>query len=702
MNKLYTLLAIIFLSSFAVVNAQEPCLSEIQFQEDAKNNPELLKGREQLEAFTRSWIENHRSNPDHMQGAPYVIPVVFHVIHYGGSENISRDQCLSQLDSLNKDIRYLNSDNVNTPAYFQPIAADCNIEFRMAQIDPNGNCTDGVTRTYSPLTYNARNNVKSLIHWPSNQYLNIYTVSSITTSNGVIIPGQIVAGFAQFPGAGQNPATDGVVIRSSHLGNIGTAPSGNRGRTATHEVGHWLNLRHIWGDAVCGDDFVSDTPTQEQSNIGLCPTWPHVSNCTGSIPNGDNFSNHMDYTDDACRNMFTQGQFMRIDAALNDPVSGRDNLYTPTNLTATGTDGTPPVLCAPHADFIPRPRFVCPGGSLAFKDLSWNGSVASRIWTFQGGTPMNDTAVFPVITYNTPGNYDVTLAVTNAAGTDTKTVTGMVVVSDPAVTLPVPYFEGFESGASFPYPDWYVYNSNGGNTWTPTSAAFYSGANSLRVLNYTGNDKGFEEFITPALDFSNASAVGMTFKSAFAFTNASQANDDRLVVSFSTDCGLTWTPRLTKAGAALASVPNAVTTSFVPASTTQWDNQVVNIASLAGEPNVRFKFEYTRNFGNNIYIDDINITATVGLDELNAELADVKIFPNPVAGGPVNISYNTLSASIVKMELSDVSGRLVNSLEQTVSEGNHKFVLKNLPEPGVYLVKLIFGQNAVTKKLIIQ
>ncbi len=701
MNKLITLLSAAALVLSANAYAQEPCLTEIQFQEDAKLNPELIKGREQAEEFTRNWIENHRSNPAHTLGSPYVIPVVFHIIHYGGSENISRDQCLSQIDSLNKDIRYQNSDKVNTPAYFQAIAADCNVEFRMAQKDPTGNCTDGVTRTYSPLTFNARNNVKGLIHWPSDQYLNIYVVSTITTSNGVLVPGQFVAGFAQFPGGSANPATDGVVIRATNLGNIGTAPSVARGRTVTHEVGHWLNLRHIWGDATCGDDFVADTPTQQQNNLGLCPTWPFVSNCVGNAPNGDNFSNHMDYTDDECRNMFTQGQYSRIDAALNDPVSGRDNLHTMSNLIATGTDGTPAVLCAPHADFIPRPLYVCPGGTLAFKDLSWNGSVASRVWTFQGGTPLNDTSSFPTITYNTPGIYDVTLSVTNTGGTDTKTVTGMVIVSDPTATMPVPYFEGFEGVGAFPYPDWYVYNSNGGNTWAPTTAAFYSGSKSLRVLNFTGNDKGYEEFVTPSFDFSGAATAGLTFKSAFAFTNSAQTNDDRLVVSFSTDCGETWTARLTKAGAALAS-GTATSNSFIPTNiTTQWDNQVVNINSLAGQSNVRFKFEYTRNFGNNIYIDDINISATVGLDELNAQLSNVTVFPNP-ATDHVDISFNTVNESNVRMELFDVSGRLINSSEQKVGSGEHKFELNQMPEAGVYVVKMSFGQVAVTKKLIVQ
>ena len=170
MNKLITLVLLLTCLSIGKGWAQEPCLSEIQFQEDAAKNPELLHARQRLEDLTRDWIANHRNDAHRVAGSPYVIPVVFHIIHYGGGENITRAQCLSQIDSINKDLSFTNSDNMLTPAYFQAIAADCNVELRMAQKDPNGNCTDGVTRTYSPLTFNARNNVKSLIYWPRNQY----------------------------------------------------------------------------------------------------------------------------------------------------------------------------------------------------------------------------------------------------------------------------------------------------------------------------------------------------------------------------------------------------------------------------------------------------------------------------------------------------------------------------------------------------
>ncbi len=698
MKRIYTLILLLIVAISA--KAQESCLTEIQFQEDAAKNPSLLKGREQLEKFTESWIAQHGGTTSRTPGTPYIIPVVFHVIHYNGPEKIGRDQIVSQVDSLNKDYRYHNADTVNTPAVFRPLAADCNIEFRLAQKDPNGNCTDGVTYTYSPLTYNARSNVKSLIRWPTDQYLNIWTVSTIITSNGVVVPGTYVAGFAQFPGGADT--TDGVVLRADFVGSIGSAAGNNdHGRTATHEVGHWFNLRHIWGDATCGNDMVADTPPQEQSNISLCPSWPHLSNCTGNSPNGDLYVDHMDYTDGACKTMFSLGQSARMDAALNSGVSGRNNLYTTVNLTATGTDGTPAVLCSPHADFIPRHRFVCPGGSLSFKDESWNGAVSSRTWTFQGGIPASDTSANPTVTYNSPGTYDVVLSVTNSAGTDTKTIPGMVTVSDPNATVSVPFSEGFESGAGFPYTDWFVINANQGNTWEETPLAAFSGSQSLLLRNISGNDKGFDEFITPAFDFSNVAAPTMKFKYAFAFVNATTANDDKLVVSFSTDCGKTWTVRLTKGGPGLPTVANVVASSFIPVNTSQWDSASANIATLGGQPNIRFKFEFTHNFGNNIYIDDINIGGVVGIDELNAQQSNVNIYPNP-SSESTTIAFSTIVDSNVKMELMDISGRIIKSMEQHFNSGEHQIFIKQNPEPGVYLVKLSFGETSISKKLIVR
>ncbi|MBL7922583.1 MAG: T9SS type A sorting domain-containing protein [Bacteroidia bacterium] len=700
MKKVLLVAAMLFAAALNGVQAQEKCISEILFQEEAAKNPALLQSRQALEDWTAEYLQQHPGlGTENVSLVPRVIPVVVHVIHYGGPENISKAQILDQIDSLNKDFSLTNFDTINIPPAFRPLAGNVNVEFRMAQLDPNGNCTDGIVRVYSPLTYNARNNVKALSYWPSNQYLNIWVVNSIANTGGS--PGQVI-GFAQFPGTGL-PTTDGVVIKHDFMGSIGTASnSGNNGRTATHEIGHWMNLRHIWGDATCGNDFVSDTPPQFEANLSICPSFPHLSNCPNNAPNGDMYTNYMDYTNGDCQNMFSAGQAARMDAALSSAVSGRNNLSQPANLVATGTDGSPAVLCAPKADFATRQRFICEGASTQFNDASWGGEATSRLWTFNGGTPATDTSANPVVTYAAPGTYDVTLTKTNAAGTDTKTVTGMVVVSPNTAAGTVPFSEGFE-GAAFPTAnDWYLLNPNDGSAWEVNNAAAATGQYSINLYNFAGNDKGPDEFITNAFDLSNVTAAVMTFKLAFAFGSATQSNTDKLVVYFSTNCGQSWTPRYTRQGSALQTTTAAVANDFIP-SAAQWRTETVNLSptSISTKPNVRFRFEFTHDTGNNIYIDDINLTGTVGIDEVNADNANVSIYPNPSAS-TTYVDFNLTIGGAVKIDVTDAQGRMVSTFQDELPAGEHQYTMNHDLAKGLYFVRLTFGDRSVTKKVVLK
>ena len=196
------------------------------------------------------------------------------------------------------------------------MAADTEIEFSLATEDPNGNTTNGITRTQtSQSSFSTNNGVKysssgGIDAWNTSEYLNIWVCD---LSGGLL-------GYAQFPGG--NATSDGVVCDYAYFGNTGTATSPyDLGRTATHEVGHWLNLRHIWGDSNCGNDFCGDTPEHSGSNYG-CPSYPSTSNCNGNGSAGDMFMNYMDYTDDGCMNIFTQDQKTRMIAAINTSRSG--------------------------------------------------------------------------------------------------------------------------------------------------------------------------------------------------------------------------------------------------------------------------------------------------------------------------------------------------------------------------------------------
>ena len=234
------------------------------------------------------------------------VPVVVHVVYGTASQNISDNQIVSQIDVLNLDYRARNTDKAKVPTVWSGLVADANVQFALATIDPSGNPTNGITRTATTASsFSTDEGVKSAATggadpWPPDKYLNIWVCN---LGGGLL-------GYAQFPGGPQ--ATDGVVILYTAFGTIGTATSPfNLGRTATHEVGHWLDLIHIWGDRLdcTGTDLVTDTPNQQAPNYGK-PMFPHVS--CGNGPNGDMFMNYMDYVDDDSMYMFTQGQIVRV------------------------------------------------------------------------------------------------------------------------------------------------------------------------------------------------------------------------------------------------------------------------------------------------------------------------------------------------------------------------------------------------------
>lgn len=315
------------------------CATDEYMEEQKKLDPTLEARLQLIEQQTQEWIAKNYKNP-----SPKVvvkIPIVFHIVYKTAAENISDQMCLDQLKVLNDDYRKKNADWTNTPSVYQSLVADCEVEFCLAKKDPAGANTTGITRTQTTVTsfstnnaikYNAQGGKDA---WDTKKYLNFW----VGNLGGGLL------GYAQFPGG--SAATDGAVILYSSLPG-GTASPYNLGRTATHEVGHWLNLRHIWGDANCGDDQVSDTPTQQTSNFG-CPTFPKVTCSNG--PNGDLFVNYMDYTDDACMVMFTNGQKTRVQACL---ATSRNGLG-PHSAIACIASGMNEYLNADNISIFPNP-----------------------------------------------------------------------------------------------------------------------------------------------------------------------------------------------------------------------------------------------------------------------------------------------------------------------------------------------------------
>lgn len=253
-------------------------------------------------------------NRDTLPGEVIVVPVIIHVLYHNSAQNISDQQILSQLKVSNNDYRRLNADTINTPAAFKNVAADTRIVFCLSKVDESGRYTTGIIRKYTSQEYFLSDDAVKFSSsggddaWDATKYLNIWVCNLFGRT----------LGYAVMPGSPANK--DGVVIQFDVFGTVGnvTAPF-NKGRTATHEIGHWLGLRHLWGDAVCGDDGIADTPPQQTNNTN-CPSFPHLSNCSTNSY-GDMFMNYMDFTDDGCMNMFTQGQKaeMRSLFALGNP-----------------------------------------------------------------------------------------------------------------------------------------------------------------------------------------------------------------------------------------------------------------------------------------------------------------------------------------------------------------------------------------------
>ncbi|MHC1559972.1 zinc metalloprotease [Actinomycetospora sp. C-140] len=279
-----------------------------------EQNPELRERRAEVYTEIGRAIESGRAA--RVAQEVVTIPVVVHVVAATDEQDISDKQVASQIESLNLDYRRKNPDAKLVPDVWADLAADTRIEFELATKDPSGAATDGIVRVHTDRTSfrDVDNPVKfdetgGSTAWPSDRYLNLWVCN---LAGGLL-------GYAQFPGM---PAeTDGVVILYTAFGTIGSlTPEYDRGRTATHEIGHWLNLRHIWGDEnnCSGTDFVADTPKAQLPNYGT-PSFPHVS--CGNGPNGDMFMNYMDYTDDVAMFMFTAGQSERMNATLAGPRS---------------------------------------------------------------------------------------------------------------------------------------------------------------------------------------------------------------------------------------------------------------------------------------------------------------------------------------------------------------------------------------------
>ncbi len=290
-----------------IAQAQRLCGTSGYTQKLILNEPSLKSSFDIAEAQIAAVTKKTNAARDTSTNEIIYIPVVIHILYKSADQNLSAAQVQSQMVILNNDYSNLNADKLNIPAVFATRAADSRIRFCLAQVDPQGKRTTGIVRKYTTANnFSAEDAMKFSTQggddaWDSKRYLNLWVCN---------MAGRTL-GYSSVPGGPAN--VDGVVIGYDVFGTGSNVRSPfNKGRTATHEIGHWLGLKHVWGDAICGTDEVDDTPTQQYYNYG-CPGFPHITNCSPD-GNGDMFMNFMDFTDDACMNLFTNGQKMRMRA----------------------------------------------------------------------------------------------------------------------------------------------------------------------------------------------------------------------------------------------------------------------------------------------------------------------------------------------------------------------------------------------------
>jgi len=634
-----------------------------------------------------------------------IIPVVIHVLHNNGPENISDEDAIAGLEKMNLDFANANADRDEVVEAFQSIVDDMEIEFRLATIDPDGNCTNGIIRhqVSDPYFNNNRGAIeaaKTQFHWDVDKYFNIYTLGSIGCTDG-----SCTLGYAYYPNVLDNPN-----FRNNYgfvaIYNNFIAPSTDRtSGVGTHEMGHALDLPHVWGNSndaglpenCATDDDIADTPNTT-GNRSVCNK--SAVNC-GSL---DNVQNYMDYS--FCFANFTKGQKARMHAAIDTYLS---NQTSATNLVETGTDYVSrdelTALCEVNFKVdASNEVVVCPGTEVSFTDESFHNPTSWN-WTFEGGTPASSTEQNPQVVYNTAGSYAVSLEISNTSGTLTRTQSKVVKVTENLGQI-LPILESFEPYTSLDDQSLLITtNREGNNGFEITQVAGATGEQSIFLENFGEGNGNLDVLTSNIVDLSNYNlATDLKFTFKYAFTGINDIHVDKLDVAYSDDCGITWKTRKTITGTALQTV-EPTSSQFIPSSPSDWKEASVTMIGFTINDNFRFRFTFSSSAnGNNLYIDDINIyhKDEVGITEQEALANAVSVFPVP-AKEMATVTIVVAQMQTYTVEVLDITGRVVATvLNKQLSSGSHQTTINvNSFTNGVYFVRVKANAESVIKRLIV-
>jgi len=647
MKRIIYTLAIVASSAtaFAQAPARRSCGSHEHYLQQLATHPEMARTQADIERFTEAYAENPFQSKT---SAPiYTIPVVVHVLYNTSAQNISQAQIQSQIDVLNADYQLLNADAANVPSAFSSLKADAQIQFCLAQRDPSGAATTGIIRKSTTKTSFSADNDDAKSNstggstaWPAGSYLNIWIVPSITSGG----QGGIL-GYAQFPGG---PAgTDGVVIAHNYFGTTGTAVAPfNKGRTGTHEVGHWLNLRHIWGDdgtGCSGSDLVGDTPNQGDENYG-CPSFPQVSCSNG--PNGDLFMNYMDYTDDACMYMFTTGQKTRMHAVL---TSGGARASLQSSLGCTPPTG---------------------GGVCAAPTGLGAGSIT------QTSATVSWSAVSGAASYN--------VQYKPAASSTWTTVSG---VGGTSYNI-----TGLAAGTSYNYAVQTVCSG--------TSSA-YSGAGTFTTTagtptcsdNYEPNNSMSAAVMMPVGTVITARIGTSTDKDYFKFSTTNTATKVKVTL---TNLPLDYDVRLYRGSTLVATSQNGGTTAeTITYNSTTTGSYTVYVYGYNGA------FSATQCYNLTVQTSASNFREEAGGVSEKMAAQGLSMFPNP-ASDLVYFDYAADEAAEATVLLMDASGRTLRREVMVLEAGANrgKVDVRSLPA-GMYVLRVIAPGGVQAAKVMV-
>ncbi len=690
----------------------------------------------------KNWIQTaDLSSFETSESGKRIIPVVFHMHHRGvatGSSPLSKTRAniLAHIAILNRNINGLHPSLPTNLTAFDTLIADAQIEFRLASLDPQGNPTDGVEYLFTGKTIDVRDdmNFKQLSVWDRRKYYNIWVVESIEGSGS-----GTTLGYAQFPFQNGNTpnigATDGITILAQEV------KTGSAG-TTTHETGHWLGLRHIWGDQECGDDGIEDTPVHFGPNFSSSSCFPipkeatcyNLTGLTGSdsvdfatkrYTIGEMWMNFMDYTDDNCLWMFTKGQKAMMDFVFSN-YSFRGSLITAANNIATGTDDDAfanPVPAAPIADFYANRlqsdrllsiRMACENAPINFKGGEYNAIATSYSWDLPGASPSSGSTKDLSASYATAGEYSGSFTATNGVGSSTKTRSNYIRIFPAAaeVNSTWGYMDYFEYNSDFEQGKWLLVNEdavqNPSNKWEHFTGAGYNSSKSLRMIN-AGNVRSEKDaIITPSFNLSSIPGSNLTVSFRFASAKKTEqfSQEDKIEVFYSTDCGETWTATLTNTITAdQLATAGLQSNAFVPQKASDWGLKQININSIRSQTNVRFMILFTSggSYGNDVFIDDFNIIDASQIGVVEAPSTSFNIFPNPVTEEST-IAFEVNETKDLNISILDITGRVLHQVfAGNVEPGSHQISINSnlFQSAGVYFVRMTANNEISTKKIVV-